>query len=371
MQPKAFAEMINFTRPGTATYIGADGLIHTAAADVPRFDYTNGRRQLLLEGPATNLFSRSADLGSLGSQRCTSTQGYIAPDGTPDAIRSVCSGEKDPIVQRIAFGNPSGQTQTFSVWLRTADAMELGGKCRLYGYGSTGLEALMSTTIDGLTSEWQRIRFTVTWPEGMESTSVNWRVDPFDGIDGTDTPPAGAAIDSWGWQVEVGDHATSYIPTDGSAVTRPADKAFLTPALNGLLSREQWTLVLDAAWMSWSDNTTAFVLFLQGANGKTIRAGAASGNGKVFFGGDTSLFTNTDALPGETYKIAIRRDGPTIAMSVNGESVISGPTGATEIADTRLGWSTSLIANPTNMATDQSIVWPFAVTDAELRRLSS
>lgn len=45
-----------FTRASAAEYIDAAGMAQQAAADVPRFDYRNGYRQLLLEGPATNRF---------------------------------------------------------------------------------------------------------------------------------------------------------------------------------------------------------------------------------------------------------------------------------------------------------------------------
>jgi hypothetical protein len=54
-----FSEMFAFTRSGTATYLDANGMLQTAAPDAPRFDFTNGIRQLLLEGAATNLFLNS------------------------------------------------------------------------------------------------------------------------------------------------------------------------------------------------------------------------------------------------------------------------------------------------------------------------
>ncbi|MEO2040046.1 MAG: hypothetical protein ABGW90_15345, partial [Martelella sp.] len=57
----ALSDAITFTRAGTATYVGSDGLIKTAAIDQPRFDYSTGRRGLLLEGPATNLLRYGQD----------------------------------------------------------------------------------------------------------------------------------------------------------------------------------------------------------------------------------------------------------------------------------------------------------------------
>ncbi|OBZ97071.1 hypothetical protein ADU59_05135 [Pararhizobium polonicum] len=55
-QSVAFSDMFSFTRGSVAEYVDAVGMPLQAASDVPRFDYRNGYRQLLLEGPATNLF---------------------------------------------------------------------------------------------------------------------------------------------------------------------------------------------------------------------------------------------------------------------------------------------------------------------------
>lgn len=55
-QSVAFSDLFVFTRGSAAEYIDAAGVAQQAAADVPRFDYRNGYRQLLLEGHATNLF---------------------------------------------------------------------------------------------------------------------------------------------------------------------------------------------------------------------------------------------------------------------------------------------------------------------------
>ncbi|WP_349436666.1 hypothetical protein [Pararhizobium sp. A13] len=51
-----FSDLFVFTRGSAAEYIDAAGVAQQAAADVPRFDYRYGHRQLLIEGPAANLF---------------------------------------------------------------------------------------------------------------------------------------------------------------------------------------------------------------------------------------------------------------------------------------------------------------------------
>lgn len=73
LQRKTFAEMLTFTRAGSATYFGPDGLMKTAAADQPRLDYdpaTLQPRGLLIEESRTNLLLNSA---TLATQSVTTT----------------------------------------------------------------------------------------------------------------------------------------------------------------------------------------------------------------------------------------------------------------------------------------------------------
>jgi hypothetical protein len=58
---------ITFTRSGTATFVGSNGLIQSAAINVPRFDYdpvTLAPRGLLMEGQRANLLLNSDILGT-------------------------------------------------------------------------------------------------------------------------------------------------------------------------------------------------------------------------------------------------------------------------------------------------------------------
>lgn len=64
-QRKTLAQTLTFTRAGTATYFGSDGLLKIAAANEARFDYdpvTLQPRGLLIEGSRTNVLLNSATL---------------------------------------------------------------------------------------------------------------------------------------------------------------------------------------------------------------------------------------------------------------------------------------------------------------------
>jgi hypothetical protein len=60
----SLAALFTFSRASEATCVGADGNLAIAAVDVPRFDFTNGRRQLLLEGPSTNAIRNNTMVGA-------------------------------------------------------------------------------------------------------------------------------------------------------------------------------------------------------------------------------------------------------------------------------------------------------------------
>ena len=81
MRNAGFAEMIDFTRPGSATYVDADGLIRIAAADVPRFDHTNGRRQLFFEVDGNPIAMYVVDKASM--------EGVVVREKATDAMGSV------------------------------------------------------------------------------------------------------------------------------------------------------------------------------------------------------------------------------------------------------------------------------------------
>ena len=64
---RTFSELLDFTRATTATFVGSNGLIQTAAIDAPRFAHdpvTLEGQGLLVEGARTNLLLNSATLST-------------------------------------------------------------------------------------------------------------------------------------------------------------------------------------------------------------------------------------------------------------------------------------------------------------------
>ena len=82
---------VTFTRASTATFVGANGLIQSAASGAPRFDHnptTGESLGLLVEEARTNsfLYSQEIDTGNWRKFNITATANAgLAPDGTTTA----------------------------------------------------------------------------------------------------------------------------------------------------------------------------------------------------------------------------------------------------------------------------------------------
>lgn len=124
---KALDSRITFTRGSTATYVGSDGLIKYARANVPRFNHdpiTGESLGLLIEEERTNY--QSGNTISFGVMDIPITQGVstasdvtTAPNGLQQAGRISASGVDE--IQRIGYNTQttaSGQYNIFSVFVK-------------------------------------------------------------------------------------------------------------------------------------------------------------------------------------------------------------------------------------------------------------
>jgi hypothetical protein len=172
---------------------------------------------LLLEPAATNLIPAALQAPTAGNQmnRAAATD----PSGGNTASRFTMTGTTDPQAQFVVPTAPSGRTFTKSSYNKYVATYGLAGRALLFDYGQQGAEAAASTSVT-LTPSWTRGIGTRTFPAGMTSTTAVTRIDPFDGTGGTNTPTAGASIDTAFWMYEEGPVATSYIP---AGQTRAAD----------------------------------------------------------------------------------------------------------------------------------------------------
>ncbi|CAH2606509.1 conserved protein of unknown function (plasmid) [Rhodovastum atsumiense] len=196
------------SRGSPGTYVGADGLVHTAGPYTPRYDYSSGPAALLNESGATNYcpYSNLQNGGTWGG--CTVTQNaVVAPDGTMTAAQITAPTAGGATSAKYA--SPDIGTYTPSVWLR-ADAATTVSFYSMWN-DSTGSQKVSRLDI-ALTPTWQRFRLpTITTQAGAQN--VYWQTNLL----------AGTTIYAWGTQIEPGTSMSSLIYTNGGPATRDAD----------------------------------------------------------------------------------------------------------------------------------------------------
>ena len=256
---------VSFTgRASTGTFIGNNGLLQTAAANVARMQYNPLNLAappfLLLEPAATNLALQSGDISSAswgirwgGGASVVADAAVLAPDGTLAYKVSPTSGGSG-IGQGISL--TAGTTYTFSMWVAA------GGAPRSLGVWSASGLVLASTTVP---ANLPMTRYRVTY------TAVTTGVHYF-GLQGIFV---GDSLWCACGQVQAGSYADSYIPTTTAAVTRAADIAASAPGVRPAGYIDAWqTYGYDSGMLPACPATAAVI------DGFTpLQAASAYGNG--------------------------------------------------------------------------------------------
>ena len=226
-----FNKEFDFARGSSATYVGKDGLIKSAASDVPRIDFsdsTNGA--LLLEGQSTNLIPYSEDFSnSYWTKRGASvTSGFSSPSGDLSAFKLV---EDTSTGEHRFYGYTSivtGTKHTYSIRVKPngRDWIKVSTNASNFVYfnistGVVGSSSSATGIIKSLNNGWVECSITFTTTISPEALFFNCASSDGSAIytgDGT------SGVYIYGAMIEQNSFATSYIPSlSGSATTRLAD----------------------------------------------------------------------------------------------------------------------------------------------------
>ncbi|WP_429170142.1 phage head spike fiber domain-containing protein [Aeromonas rivipollensis] len=340
------ARMVNFSRSSTATYIGKDGQLKTAAANEPRFE----KEGLLVEGQSTNLIPTSNFpqnlAGWIAPNSSGNTHAYgLAPDGSNTAMKVAFAGDG---LNRGIPELTDGVTYTFSFYAKNENATAVEFLIRIGG--STGSVVFQ---VPGNTP-WRRYQVTQTYKEG--DRSLRWYVNT-----------KNVEIWLWGAQIEALPFASSYIPTNGAAATRTADVVTIPWALNVRPSNVTVALNYD-------------VLGIGLTNQRLIEYAAPTIPRylmQVTQVGDFETYCATQALkvvgpsigPGS---LAVASTSPTRhALKLTGKAIAvatpAGPVGAT--SDIRIG-SGQAGASPTYGHIRNLRIWHSTLTDDQLKAVA-
>jgi len=299
----------DFTRDSIATYVDSDGLIKTAQKGIARIDYTdNTDGHLLLEPSRTNLFPYSEDFSQSDwlKTNLTVTSGFTSPSGDNNAYEVNMISATANLYENFSVSAERSYTLTFYAKKGTATDVTY----RVYDV--TNLSDIIAETsyYSQLSNDWVRIEIPFTTPVGC--TQINAFIVRSSTNFGT--------VFVYGAQLEEASYATSYIPTEGSSVTRSFEDADENVLTN--FSGNSYTVLFDMDFSDAdSDNNTILgtIWYTDSASSFTFRN----------FSGDLRIYNNKDsayptaAVSSSSNKWVMRVDGTSYKLFGKGSIALT------------------------------------------------
>ena len=228
-----------FTRASTATFVGSNGLIQSAAINDARFDHdpsTLVSKGLLIEESRTNLLARSAEIGDAYWTKgnvSISSDDQTSPDGGLNAETITVSAGTPSIYRPVTCTASTVYTLSFYIKIGTLTPSDFKFAVRDDTNGVFIAENIIPN-VTPVTTEWRRVTYTFTTPVGC--VTVRPYLVRYSYL-------AAGTFFLWGAQLEAGAFPTSYIPTTTASVVRSVDVCSITgSAFTGFYNASEGTI---------------------------------------------------------------------------------------------------------------------------------
>ena len=252
-------DLITFSRASSATFLGSNGLLQTAANNIPRIEYdaTGAVKGLLIEEARTNNLKSSGDLNGSGwvAAATIGTLTAGSPFGTYQTISPAYNSTGIGPAQRYQIGRAITSGATYVAWSLVKYSAGSGwfivnpydttsGNKRAYFDVQNGVVGVKDATLldHGMVDYGDG--WWLCWVSAnAASTSGGVSCEAPNG-DGVLSCTASDVILIAGTQFEQGSFPTSYIPTTSAAATRAKDLAEIPTSAFGY-NNDKGSLVID------------------------------------------------------------------------------------------------------------------------------
>jgi hypothetical protein len=345
-----------FTRASTATFVGSDGLIQSAAINEARFDHdpvTLACKGLLIEEARTNALQHSSNFKNTTSSNywqnlsaTTVTVDQIAsPDGGLNAdLLATSTASFDCFTRRV--GIFAGSTQyTYSIFLKQGPSgyryvglyigvginstkfpfFDFNNPTTVQIPSGTMVGTIDSTRVDAYPDGWYRVSVAFTTAATPHAFCGVYISQSDGNLPGSSVAGLDAYI--WGIQLEAGSFPTSYIPTTTAALTRSADVCSITGGdFTSFYNQSEGTLLMKAT--SLMDTATpsnrGFLGISAGSYSNQISITKSTGASTLQLRiASNPASTSGSIIQNTEFKIAAGLRGSDTVTSFNGGSVIT------------------------------------------------
>jgi hypothetical protein len=380
--------LFSFDRASSATRVNKDGLIETVGSGEPRVDYLNDSKGALkLEPSRSNLYTYSEDFNNSNWSKdavSVNANQIVSPSGSvfSDEIIENSSTTEHSVRQLKSI--TSGNYYTISVFVKNSsnkrDIYIRCGDANILVYFDTtnwivGDEVQGSGKIENYGNGWYRLIAT-----GLASSTGadNFRFGLSNGTTNGSQNYTGNGVNSmyfYGAQLEQGSYATSYIPTQGAAVTRSADVC--EGAGNDQVFNDSEGVIYVEISALADDGTNRFISLNDGSNDNRVLFGYRAASNQVFarIEGNNSASVDLTNVVSDTeivIKLAIYYDSSfNYKMYLNG-FLVDNAIGTDSIIGLDRFDFTNAIGTENFYGNVKDVrVYNTALTDAELKALTT